>query len=427
MKKKILVISWFYPPINSSEGLVTFKLINNSKFEYDVFTQSSVEDWTYGSNVSYKNNNNVKVITSNANYIPFWVAEAVEYFRKNRDKYDAIMTRTMPQECHIAGIKIKKEFPDVKWIASFGDPIDKNPYHHINCSLFSYSSLKNFINKDAELRFKLSPKRILKDMIWEIRHKPARKLRNELKYIQETTIKMADRIIFNNESQKKYMIGDNIDTLSKSIVIHHSYDKSFYKINNTSKTNNKKLRFLFVGHLDEIRNVTPLLIAINSLKKADEKLSEKVEFVFYGNMSNTDKLYIMDNQLFDVVKKEKAIDYQQSLTEMCNADWLIHTDGNISSVVSENIFFAAKIVDYFGSGTNIFATTMQNGDVVDVLNKANAIVSSYSFNEIKNWLYMIIYQGYSRTPNYEYIDQEFNAINVAKVYDSSIDKLLKKE
>lgn len=421
MKKKILVISWFYPPINSSEGLVTFKLINNSKFEYDVFTQGTVEDWTYGSNVNYKNNDNVKVISSSANYIPFWVEEAVEYFRKNRDKYDAIMTRTMPQECHVAGIKIKKEFPEVKWIASFGDPIDKNPYHHIACSLFSYSSLKNFINKDAGLRFKLSPKRILKNTIWEIRNKHARKLRNELKYIQETTIKMADSIILNNESQKKYMLGDNTENLSKATVVHHSYDKSFYNAN--TKKDNKKIRFLFVGHLDEIRNVTPILIAINALKEADEKLSEKVEFVFFGNMSNADKLYIMDNQLFDVVKKEKSIDYERSLTEMCNADWLIHTDGNIGSVVDENIFFAAKIVDYFGSGTNIFATTMQNGNVVDVLKKSNAIVSSYSFNEIKNWLYLIIYQGYSCSPNHEYIDAEFNSVNVAKVFDCAVDKL----
>ena len=96
MKKRILVISWFYPPINSSEGLVTFKLINNSKYEYDVFTQGSVEDWTYGSNVTYKNNDNVKVISSNANYIPFWVEEAVEYFKKN-----------LPEE---NWLKIREEF-----------------------------------------------------------------------------------------------------------------------------------------------------------------------------------------------------------------------------------------------------------------------------------------------------------------------------
>ena len=29
LMKKILVISWFYPPINSSEGLVTYKLLYN--------------------------------------------------------------------------------------------------------------------------------------------------------------------------------------------------------------------------------------------------------------------------------------------------------------------------------------------------------------------------------------------------------------
>ena len=39
--KKILVISWFYPPINSSEGLVTYKLLRNSKLQYDVCMQES--------------------------------------------------------------------------------------------------------------------------------------------------------------------------------------------------------------------------------------------------------------------------------------------------------------------------------------------------------------------------------------------------
>ena len=31
--KKIFVISWYYPPINSSEGLVTWKLLNRSERE----------------------------------------------------------------------------------------------------------------------------------------------------------------------------------------------------------------------------------------------------------------------------------------------------------------------------------------------------------------------------------------------------------
>ena len=42
--RKGLVISWFYPPGNSSEGLVTYKLLKNSKYQYDVFTRGCQND-----------------------------------------------------------------------------------------------------------------------------------------------------------------------------------------------------------------------------------------------------------------------------------------------------------------------------------------------------------------------------------------------
>ena len=45
---RILVITWFYPPVNSSEGLVTYKLLNNSIYKYDVFTQKKSSSWSYG-------------------------------------------------------------------------------------------------------------------------------------------------------------------------------------------------------------------------------------------------------------------------------------------------------------------------------------------------------------------------------------------
>ena len=57
--KKILVITWFYPPVNSSEGLVTYKLLNNSRYEYDVFTQKNSASWSYGNNDNLENNRNI--------------------------------------------------------------------------------------------------------------------------------------------------------------------------------------------------------------------------------------------------------------------------------------------------------------------------------------------------------------------------------
>ena len=106
--KKILVITWFYPPVNSSEGLVTYKLLNNSKYEYDVFTQKNSASWSYGNKETLENKDNVNSIFAKSNNLKDWKKEAIEYFKNNKDKYDIVMTRSMPPESHEVGLKIKK-------------------------------------------------------------------------------------------------------------------------------------------------------------------------------------------------------------------------------------------------------------------------------------------------------------------------------
>ena len=421
--KKILVISWFYPPVNSSEGIVTFKLINNSKYSYDVFTQNRHNDWTYGNTVEFKNQKNVKSIYSNCNSIYEWMEDAYQYFAKNADKYDIVMTRAMPQESHIIGLRIKRDFPNVKWIASFGDPIKNNPYHHISCYLYSYYSTKNLINKDMSLMRKLSIKRNLKCLYWNIRYKNNIKLRNELNEIEEQTLKYADFIVLNNESQKKYMLNNNQSLSKKAFIINHSYDSKMYP--KITKTKHDKIRFVFIGHLDEIRNASPLLRALSLLNKEIPDLKNKIEVFFYGDMGNEDKLFILNEDLLDIVKIKKSVSYLESLKIMKDADWLIHIDGNIIKVIDENIFFAAKIVDYFGSGSNILAITMQNGDAVDTLQNANALVLSYSCEEIKNYLYLIVQKGYTRNINKEFV-KKFEVSKVSSDFDDLI-KLIRKD
>lgn len=418
--KKILVISWFYPPINSSEGLVTYKLINNSQFEYDVFTQKSITSWSYGSNMEFQNQPNVHSIFAKSKTIEAWKDEAYQYFRDNRDKYDCVMTRSMPQESHEVGIRIKKDFPDVKWIASFGDPVKNNPYQHIDCSLFSFFSLKNKINHGKSLSFKLSPMRIAKNVYWNLRHRFSLKLRKQLAWIEDTTMALADKIIFNNKSQQKYMSPSQA-VLDKSVVIRHSYDENMYKnLKRAEKPEDGgKLRFVFIGQLNCIRTAYPLLAAIKELKESTGDLSRKAEFVFYGDMSDGDLVYILRNDLLDVVKVKKPISYLESLQVMTDADWLINIDGNIGLVTDENIFFAGKIADYFGAERNVMSISMQKGDVSDCLREAGELVLSFSASEIKQYLYLIIYQGYDIQPNKEFI-RTFSAKNVAAEFDKKV-------
>ena len=51
-----------------------------------------------------------------------------------------------------------------------------------------------------------------------------------------------------------------------------------------------------MGHLDDIRTPIHLLEALEILKKNDSELSKKVQFEFYGDLSDKDKLFIINNE-----------------------------------------------------------------------------------------------------------------------------------
>ena len=152
----------------------------------------------------------------------------------------------------------------------------------------------------------------------------------------------------------------------------------------------------------------------------DSNLKDKVEFDFYGNMSNNDKLYIINNDLTDFVKIKKPVSYETSLKIMKNSDWLLHIDANIFDILNENIFFAAKLADYIGTGNKIIGLTMLDGASADILRKINALILTYSKEEIKNYLYLIIYKQFEIKMNKSALN-EYNAKVVSNKFDQFIE------
>lgn len=415
--RRIFVISWYYPPINSSEGLVTWKLLNRSEYAYDVFTQNHSEAWSYGQNAAFKSRPEVRTIFAESEDFDSWKVEAFRYFSEHRSEYDAVMTRSMPHESHEAGLLIKEAFPDVKWIASFGDPIKANPYQHLNCTLYSPHALNNLANRSRSLRWKLSPKRTVLSGLWLVRHRDAVFHRMRLAKIEDDTLRLADRIILNNRSQMRWMLGEDQALLNKAHLIRHSFEPSLYP-NRTGKKHGK-VRFVFVGHLDEMRSARPLLEGIRSLREDCGDLARKAEFLFYGDMADADLAYIVRSELLDVVKFCRPVPYLESLAIMRAADVVVHIDANIASVSDENVFFAAKIADYFGSGSSLLAVTMPTGDVSDVLRAAGAQVLNFSANEIRQALYLMIYEGHTAKPEAKAIE-EFSASYAAAKFDKEV-------
>ncbi len=416
--KRILVISWYFPPINSSEGLVTYKLLNNSKYEYDVFMQNNNELWSYGKDEALNINKNINKIISKAKEINDFYNDAINYFKINQDKYDIVMTRSMPEVSHKIGLEIKKIKKDIIWLASFGDPIANNP--------FSIKNLQIENPYKARLSNFLSLKRFLKSLIHQRRCRISYKLliKNNNK-LQEKILNKCDYFICNNTYEKDYMLKDysNKENLNKkAIIIPHSFDESMYT--KGKKETSKKIIFNYIGHLDDIRTPHLLLEAIKKLADNDPNLKNKMELNFYGNVSDKEKLYIIDNDLLEIVKFKKNVSYLKSLEIMKQTDWLVHIDANLADIISENIFFAAKLVDYMGSKSKILAITMLNGISADILKNYNALCVEHSCEEIYNYLFLILDENYSKEPNTEYASK-YSAPNVAADFDKKISKIIK--
>ena len=420
MKKRVLVYSWFFPPVNSSEGLATYKLLKSSQYSFDVFTQKSNNSWSYGNTDYLPETENIHPVYAKAKELDSWWMEGIEYYKKNSDKYDIVMTRAMPPESHKIGLEIKKINPRIKWIASFGAPISDNPYTILALPLESPYSRKVCRN----ILGVFSPKRILKNTVYHIKTViPSKKLIKKEKRLQRDVIYHCDRIIFNNKYQKEYMLlpyGEGMGR--KAVVLNHSFDPSLYS---EKKEKNSVLTMTYVGHLDQIRTPKLFLEAVNELAQKDEDLASKFHVNFYGNLSESDKLYIINNELYNIVSVRKPVSYLESLRIMKNSDWLLQIDANITTVVPENIFFAAKLADYIGSGNPVFGITMLNGICADILHKLGAVCVSYSKNEILNYLWLIIYNHYTVDLNRDY-SHEFSCDSVAKEFDTMVDTLNEK-
>ncbi len=420
---KGLVISWYFPPINSSEGICTFKLLKNSQFQYDVYTQKNNKSWSYDTNETKLTSSNINPIYSDALSIQEWVHDGIEYCKKNINKYDFIMSRSMAPESHEIALEVKRENPNKLWIASFGDPITNSPYiklieqhnpHKIKGTGVFNNSVKHILN----------PKRILKSMLWEYRDKNYKK--NYTRYykdekLQDEVLRNADIIIFNNYYQRDYMLEGYSDEIKKkALILPHGYDLDFYK--DKEKTDDDKYIISYLGHLDDIRTPRNFLKALKRIKDNKPELYNKIQVNIYGDMAPYDKIAIIDLDLVDVVKFKKPIKYFESLNVMQNSDLLLLIDANLGSVVPSNIFYAAKLADYVGSKSNIFGITMYDGPSADIIREVGGVISSHSVDEIYFKLVMILENKLSIKCN---DDNKYNMTTIANIFDSKIKNINK--
>lgn len=140
-------------------------------------------------------------------------------------------------------------------------------------------------------------------------------------------------------------------------------------------------------------------------------------------MSDKDKVFLVDNDLCDVVKFKLPVKYFESLSVMKNSDLLLLIDANLGAVIPNNIFYAAKLADYIGSGSNIFGITMLDGPSADIIREIGGVVSSHSVEDIYNNLVMIM-EGKIKIQNKD-LNKKYDMKNISEKFDKKINDILK--
>lgn len=417
---KIFVASWFFPPATSSEGIVTYKLLRNSTHQYDVFSSTS-RQWGYQNTMQRFSDNNMRCFTISTDSLDEWVNSSIEQFEKlyEEEKYECIMTRSMPPESILIGKRIKEKYPHVKWIASLADPIANNPYE-IKAYIDDYPTLNN--KEKTELKAALKSADMEALQTWEQRPETGINLLCKLKKWQADVIKNADLIISPTAVQLSYMEGKS-EWNPKYFALPHSFDEALYP--KASEDFHEKLVFSYIGYSDRQRSLEPIVHAVRLLKQRGCPFLKQLEIRFIGNNPRYIKDMVLDYFLDDIIQVKDGVGYYDSLRLMRESDWLIHVDAYFEELHSSggSIFFAGKLADYIGAGRPIFALTGKGSPADEIVSKYGGVcLGASDITEIANVLEQILIGNLNPVINEKY-RKIYDASNVAQQFDERIEKM----
>lgn len=311
---------------------------SNKKYKSGQFDISENQNWK----------NRLSIWIRGNFFIPdarvFWVKPSVKYLKKylEKNKIDALVTTGPPHSVHLIGLRLKKYFPQLKWMADFRDPwTDISYYQHLKIS-----SISDKIHHDLE-----------------------RKVLTEADWVLATSYSDSDR--FKSKG-------------ANSVCITNGFDET--QINDKYQQNQSN-RFIisYVGVLEQLRNPENLWLAIKELMNENSIFAQKIELRFVGKVDEKIINQFKQIGLEKIVQFCGYLTHQESVMEMKNAQLLVLT--NFENKEHQGII-PGKLFEYLVSGREIISFGPENSDVEKILNQVD-VGKHFIYgqkNEVKNFI-----------------------------------------
>lgn len=328
-KLKVLFLTNYYPPQQYPRSIQISHLLKSlsREFSIDVVTFNlekntdySLLNFTSLDNVHYAEKSSMtrfieksrgdrikKSILPDLHYA--WHFDLYEKSASIIKKYgiDRVVTFGQPMSTHITGLKLKKKYPALQWIAHFSDPWVDNIYN-------DYNIWTLWINK----------------------------------YYQGEVFKKADKLIFTSEETIDLVMASHPELIRlKAVCLPHLFNTDLYRDADNQTQPRDLLNIRYLGNFYGKRQPNALFEALQSMQKSD---LEQIRIELIGakgmDLDNTIKKY----QLEEIVKTKNSVPYLEALQLMRKSDLLLNIDADMAL----SPFLSSKLIDYIGANRPIF-------------------------------------------------------------------------
>lgn len=248
-----------------------------------------------------------------------WVRPSFHFLKKylKENKVDAIISTGPPHSMHLIAQKVKKAFPEIKWVADFRDP-------------WSEWDLLDMLKTKSRAR---------------AYHK-----RLEYNVLQEADLTV---------SISPYHVDRLIHLGAKRCeLINNGYDARDFE--NAKKINTNKFIIRHLGSIDDLRDPRPMMHALNQIISENKLEANNVSIEFIGPVNNAFREFVEENDILkNITSFHPAVPHSEvvGLYTSCTLLLLIlaHTD-----IAAGNM--PGKMYEYMASGTPILGIGPDDGD-----------------------------------------------------------------
>ncbi len=257
----------------------------------------------------------------------FWIRPSVtflsDYLKKNR--IDLIVTTGPPHSMHLIGLRLKKLFPDIPWLADFRDPwTEIDFYHRLKLTRLAdavHRRLEQKVLQTADIVTTVSPT------------------------LQKSTTLIANR---------------------KVEVVFNGFDPADFPIDHPFDSDNFTIAHL--GSFNRDRNPEMLWRVLKELSVSNIDFADHLKILLIGQVDESVLEAIRTHGLNDQLELTGHLEHRAGLARLQNAHLLLLPLNDAPTVRG---ILPGKMYEYMALRRTILAIGPEDGDYTQILRETN--------------------------------------------------------